>query len=90
MHHATANVERPEYTGTFNHNLPAKPFHALRHSAATYLPVSGVNVKVVSETLGHCFVSITLSIFARLLPHMQQAAMEGLIGEPLIYEPADR
>ncbi len=59
-------------------------FHDLRHTAATLLLSSGVNVKVVSEMLGHADVSITLRIYAHVLPHMQQSAittMEGLIGE---------
>jgi integrase len=45
-----------------------------------------VNVKVVSEMLGHADVSITLRIYAHVLPHMQQAAMaamEDLIGDGL-------
>lgn len=60
-------------------------FHDLRHTAATLLLSSGVNVKVVSEMLGHADVGITLRVYAHVLPHMQQAAvaaMEGLIGEP--------
>jgi site-specific recombinase XerD len=58
-------------------------FHDLRHTAATLLLASGVNVKVVSEMLGHSNVSITLSIYAHVLPHMQQSAisvMETLLG----------
>jgi hypothetical protein len=33
-----------------------------------------VPVKVVSEMLGHANVSITLSLYAHVLPHMQQQA----------------
>jgi integrase len=58
-------------------------FHDLRHTAATLLLASGVNVKVVSEMLGHSNVSITSSIYAHVLPHMQQSAvsaMETLLG----------
>ena len=53
-------------------------FHALRHTAATLLLASGVNVKVVSEMLGHSNVSITLSIYAHVLPHMQQSAVSAM------------
>ncbi len=66
-------------------------FHDLRHTAATLLLASGVNVKVVSEMLGHSSVSITLSIYAHVLPHMQQSAvsaMEAMLGTPNgSYEP---
>jgi integrase len=60
-------------------------FHDLRHTAATLLLASGVNVKVVSEMLGHSNVSITLRIYAHVLPHMQQsavAAMDNLLASP--------
>jgi site-specific recombinase XerD len=36
----------------------------------------GVNVKVVSEMLGHSSIAITLSIYAHVLPHMQQQAVD--------------
>ena len=58
-------------------------FHDLRHTAAALLLASGVNVKVVSEMLGHSNVSITLSIHAHVLPRMQQpavTAMDTLLG----------
>jgi integrase len=60
-------------------------FHDLRHTAATLLLASGINVKVVSEMLGHSNVSITLRIYAHVLPHMQQsavAAMDNLLASP--------
>jgi integrase len=60
-------------------------FHDLRHTAATLLLAAGVNVKVVSEMLGHSSVAITLRIYAHVLPHMQQAAvsvMDGLLTSP--------
>jgi integrase len=42
--------------------LPRIRFHDLRHTAATLLLARGVNVKVVSEMLGHSSVAITLLI----------------------------
>jgi integrase len=60
-------------------------FHDLRHTAATLLLAAGVNVKVVSEMLGHSSVAITLRIYAHVLPHMQQTAvsyMDNLLGMP--------
>ena len=37
-----------------------------------------MNVKVVSEMLGHSNVSITLSIYAHVLPDMQQSAVSAM------------
>lgn len=46
-------------------------FHDLRHSAATILLAKGVNVKIVSELLGHSDIVITLRTYGHLLPSMQ-------------------
>lgn len=63
--------------------LPKKlRFHDLRHSAATLLLLQGVNVKVVSEMLGHESVSLTLDVYSHVLPAMQSdatAKMEALL-----------
>ncbi len=53
-------------------------YHDLRHTCATLLLSHGVNVKVVSEMLGHASVSITLNIYAHVLPHMQQSAVNAM------------
>ena len=54
--------------------LPDIRFHDLRHTAATMLLRQKVNVKVVSEMLGHADISITLRIYAHVIPDMQQEA----------------
>jgi integrase len=56
--------------------LPDIRFHDLRHSAATILLSMGVPAKVVQEILGHSSISITLNIYAHVLPGMQEEAME--------------
>lgn len=56
----------------------AMRFHDLRHTHATQLLRAGVNVKVVSERLGHGDVSVTLGTYAHVLPDMQQSAVEAL------------
>ncbi len=58
--------------------LPRIRFHDLRHTAATLLLGQGIHVKVVSEMLGHADVSITLRIYAHVLPHMQQQAADAM------------
>lgn len=60
-------------------DLPSNTrLHDLRHSAATLLLSRGVPVKVVSEMLGHADVRITLSIYAHVLPDMQEKAVEAM------------
>ena len=62
--------------------VPKIRFHDLRHTAATVLLGARVNPKVVSEMLGHSAISITLDIYAHVLPDMQQDAvttMQGLL-----------
>src|SRR5207249_2687026 len=46
----------------------------LRHTSATLLLLEGVNVKVVSQRLGHESIEITLKHYAHCLPAMQEAA----------------
>jgi integrase len=53
-------------------------YHDLRHTCATPLLSHGVNVKEVSEMLGHASVSITRNIYAHVLPHMQQSAVNAM------------
>lgn len=54
------------------------PFHGLRHTHATLLLKEGINVKVVSERLGHANIGVTLDTYAHVLPSMQQQAADGI------------
>jgi integrase len=49
-------------------------FHGLRHTCATLLLQAGQPVHVVSERLGHSKVSMTLEVYAHVLPDMQTQA----------------
>jgi integrase len=53
-------------------------FHGMRHTRATLLLKEGVNVKIVSERLGHANIGITLDTYAHVLPSMQQQAADGI------------
>lgn len=53
-------------------------FHDLRHTHATWLLEDKVNVKVVSERLGHSSIRITLDTYAEVLETMQETAVEAL------------
>ncbi len=58
--------------------LPNIRFHDLRHTHATLLLSKGANPKVVQERLGHATVSITLDVYAHVIPSMQQDATDKL------------
>jgi integrase len=62
---------------------PIRPYD-LRHTSATLLLSRDVNIRVVSERLGHESIELTLSTYAHALPDMQQRAadtIDGLFGE---------
>lgn len=75
-------------TGSFERlirkaGLPNFHFHRLRRTAATTLLSRDVNVKLVSEMLGHADIAITLCVYAHVSPYMQDAAvqvMENIFG----------
>lgn len=48
--------------------------HDLRHAHASHLLAAGVNVKVVSERLGHASVAFTLDVYGHVLPGQQADA----------------
>ncbi|HEX4203370.1 MAG TPA: site-specific integrase [Ktedonobacteraceae bacterium] len=77
-------LRRRFYRLLLNVGLPRMHFHDLRHSAATILISMGVPVNMVQELLGHSDVSITLDIYAAVVPSMRQDAikkMDDLFGE---------
>ena len=54
--------------------LPRVRFHDLRHAHASHLLAAGVNVKVVSERLGHASVAFTLDVYSHVMPGQQADA----------------
>jgi integrase len=57
---------------------PNENLHALRHSFATRLLESGVNIKVVQELLGHAQISTTADIYSHVLPEIKREAIKKL------------
>jgi integrase len=55
--------------------LPDVRFHDLRHGAATVLLAAKIDLKAVSELLGHSSVAITADIYQSVLPEQQQEIM---------------
>ena len=53
-------------------------FHDLRHTHATLLLKQGVNIKVISERLGHSKIQLTLDVYSHVLPDMQETAVKEL------------
>jgi integrase len=54
--------------------VKAIKFHGLRHTCATLLLQAGTPIHVVSERLGHSKVSMTMEVYAHVLPDMQKDA----------------
>jgi integrase len=53
-------------------------FHSLRHNHASILLKNGVNPKVIQERLGHSTISMTLDLYAHIMPDMQQEAVSAI------------
>lgn len=53
-------------------------FHSLRHTHATLLLKSGVDVRTVSERLGHASAVMTLNVYAHSLKTMQESAINAI------------
>lgn len=50
--------------------------HSLRHCNATLLLNSGVDIKIVSEHLGHCDIGVTADIYADVLASTRRKTAE--------------
>jgi len=64
------------------HNLPNIRLHDLRHTAATMLIHSGLNIRAVASRLGHANPSVTLAVYSHALQSADREAanvMESLI-----------
>lgn len=66
-------VKQAGIDGTFS-------FHDLRHTHATLLLKNGVNIKVISERLGHSTIIMTLDTYSHVMPDMQETAIKALEG----------
>ncbi len=58
--------------------LPVITLHGLRHTAATLLIVSGIDIRTVSGRLGHSCASTTLNIYSHALEEMDRKASDAL------------
>lgn len=53
-------------------------FHSLRHTHATQLLQAGINIKVISQRLGHASVAFTLRVYAHVLPEQDRTAADAM------------
>ncbi|MEC0667260.1 tyrosine-type recombinase/integrase [Priestia flexa] len=67
-----ANVRRSFKRLIKTVNVTDIRFHNLRHPHATMLLSNGINVKVISERLGHSNIKVTLDAYSHVLPSMQE------------------
>jgi integrase len=58
--------------------LPDIRFHDLRHTCATLLLTKGVHAKIVSETLGHSSIAITLDTYSHVIPGLGDVAVRAM------------
>ena len=61
-----------------NIGLPPWGLHVLRHTYATNALAAGINIKVLSELLGHKSITITLNIYCDVREEEKQKAAERL------------
>lgn len=54
--------------------------HDLHHSVAPILLEARVQLKVVSERLGHASIATTADIYSHVLPEMQQEVVDKIDG----------
>ena len=59
--------------------IPHMGIHSLRHTFATRALECGMDVKTLSEILGHSNPSITLNVYAHSLPEHKRAMMNKLV-----------
>jgi integrase len=60
--------------------LPRVRFHALRHTHVSLLIAAKVDILTISRRLGHSKSSVTLDVYAHLLPGADQAAADAIAG----------
>jgi integrase len=68
-------------------NLKKITFHQLRHTSATLLLDSGLNITALSKRLGHAKTSTTLNIYAHALKYADHEAANAM--GTIMFEPKD-
>ena len=58
--------------------FPRQRFHDLRHLAASLMLEGRVDLKTISDVLGHSQIGITANLYAHLAPSLQREAANAL------------
>lgn len=58
------------------HNIKNIRFHDIRHTHATILLYLGVDIKTISERLGHADIQTTLNIYADVLKELDEKSVD--------------
>jgi len=69
LHRALSNILE-------DNNIDHGSIHSLRHTFATRLFKNGVDVKVISELLGHSDISITYDIYTHVIDEQKKKAID--------------
>lgn len=58
------------------YNLPQNTFHGLRHTSASLLLAEGINIKAVSQRLGHSSPNITMEVYSHAFDTTKKESAE--------------
>jgi integrase len=58
--------------------LPRMRFHDLRHSCASLLLAQHTDPRVIMETLGHSNISVTMNMYAHVMPTLKRDAADAI------------
>ena len=70
------NLSRDWRRVTVSRKLPRVRFHALRHTHASALIASGLDVLTISRRLGHASPAVTLTIYGHLFRNRDREAAD--------------
>lgn len=73
IHPSTVTRWFPQFL--VRNGLPRLTLHSLRHTHASLLLKAGVDIKVISERLGHSSIQITYDVYSHLYPDAQEEAV---------------
>lgn len=82
VRHWDGDIPHPATFSVMFHNaivalgLPKVSFHDLRHTHATWMLESGVDLKIVSDRLGHRNISTTANTYAHVTKRMHKNAVD--------------
>jgi integrase len=72
------NLSRDWRRVTASRKLPSVRFHALRHTHASALIASGLDVLTISRRLGHASAAVTLAIYGHLFRNTDREAADAI------------